>query len=554
VNFRTIFILLVILRAGDCFCASPVSITADYKHYDKYRDVLIAKGNVVVNGADFKIESPYVIRYFKDDKVIAMDKFVYEREGYRISGNSMEYNYKLGTGNAEKVRINYGETFVGARYMTIDPDNFEMYDAYFSGCNEPKSHYHFSGQQISMYPKTGLIVAYYSTCWVWTAPIIPVPTFVYSAPVPKNKFVSKKMARAQALGAAKPSALSATAKETVEETKLTQPVPQMGSNPVDGVFIRQGFNWYFNPRWYVKSLLSYGELAKGGVGIRTNYSILGEQNEGELRWGSTNLEGNFGGLTHYLSFGEKLIKKEDEEVLIYDYYKPGGKYSYELEFNYSYRERVNLDENTGPFSRVTTLPKSTLRSNRKPLPMLGDPFTYYFEASTALVSEEVTEHASPTGIPYAISSQMTNFTSDISYKNDMPFLGLFNYKLEYASSDYADLGKWNRSRQIMSLTQDFFDRFTLNYGHVHYVTQSGFSPFLFENYYVSLNDTFVGSLKVKAWFSSLQIRTAYSLPSWEPFDIRYELLLGEHCYNLIFSYSVMKKEFNFSFELTPSRW
>lgn len=541
-NYKKSILIAFILCYGSCRAAT-INITADYKHYDKYRDVLIAKGNVVVTGPGFKIQSPYVIRYFKDEKILAMDRFEFDKAGYRMSGSVLEYYYWKNTGNAEKVRVNFGNTYLGARYMTMDKDKFEMYDAYFTGCNSPSSDYHFSAQQISLYQNTGLIVAYYATCWIWIAPVIPVPTFVYSAPVPRSKFTSLKET------GHRPSSI---AKEKIEGIKTTQPVPEIGSNPVDGNFVKQAFNWYFTPKSYAKLLVGYMEKNHFGAGLSTNY-IIDDVNEGEFRLGSNDIERGYWGLTHYFSLGPKLISKADEEWLIYDYYTPGGKYSYELELKYSYRERPNLDKNIGPFSRVSMTPKVTLRSNRKPLPFLGEPFTYFMEASYANVSEEVSEPESSMEA-YVVSSPRTNYYADIMYSNDLGWLGKFKASLDMSNSDYEKLGSWDRSRQKIFLQQDFFDKLTLEYGHIHYMMQRGRTPYLFEGFYYSPYDQFVGSIKIRAWFSSFQVLASYNLPNWDPYDINYQWLMGMHCYNLVFEYSVMRKEFNFSFELVPSRW
>ncbi len=533
-----------------------VTITADYTHYDKYRDVLIAKGNVVVKGPDFRIESPYVIRYFRDEKIWAMDQFIFEKEGYRISGSSMEYYYWKNAGNAEKIRINFGETFLGGRYMTMSPDKFEIYDGYFTGCNAPQSHHHISAQQVTLYPNTGLVVAYYATTWVWIAPVLPVPTFVYSSPVPKSKFVKPgKKAKAQKL--------SEEGRRKKEEIKIQQPIPEIGSNPVDGTFIRQGFNWYFSPRSYLKTLFSYMEKNHFGAGLSANY-MLTDWMEGELRGGSNEIERAYGGWTHYISLGPKILSKFDEDSLIYEYYKPGGRYSYELELNYSYRERPNLDVNEGPFTRVSHTPKVTFRSNRKPLPLLGSPFTYFFEASTSTVSEEVPEAESPSPEGYVISGPMTNYYADILYASDWGWLGKFNAGLDAASSNYGDKlvsgESWDRSQQKLALEQRYFDRLSLTYAHSHYISQKGASPYLFEGYWYSPFDTFTGSVKIDAWWSYLQMRASYELPSNDLFRVDYELMLGMHCYNLIFDYTLkrdvdtLRSQFLFSFELVPSRW
>jgi hypothetical protein len=545
---KRLLVAIFILCNGYSYAAT-LKITADYKHYDKYRDVLIAKGNVVVEGSDFRIESPYVIRYFKDDKIMAMDKFEFEKEGYRISGSALEYYYWKNTGNAEKIRVNFGKTFMGAREVAIGKDKFEMYDAYFTGCNAPSSHYHFSAQHITLYPNTGLIVAYFATGFVWIVPVIPLPTFVYSAPVPKSKFIKKKLLT--------PDKTRAEAVD--QEIKTTQPVPEIGNNPVDGTFIRQGFNWYFTPKKYAKLLLSYMGTNHFGAGLSVNY-ILSERNEGELRLGSNEGERFYWGLTHYISLGPKLLSREDEEQQLYDFYRPGGKYSYELEAKYSFRERINLDNNIGPFSRVSFTPKITLRSNRKPLPYLGEPFTYFAEASYANVSEEVSEFETSSQEGFAQSSPRRNYFADITYTGNLGFLGDLQAVVDLSLSDYGKMGSWDTSRQHLILQQRFFDKLTFEYGHIHYIMQRGYSPYVFEGYYYSPYDQFVGGLGIKAWYSTFKFTTLYNLPSWDLYNVKYEWLFGMHCYDLVFVYNlrnagdVFRSEFNFSIELVPSRW
>ena len=117
-------------------------------------------------------------------------------------------------------------------------------------------------------------------------------------------------------------------------------------------------------------LIGYMERKNMGIGLKTNY-IINEFNEGEVRLAQNAGDGGYGGLTHYMHIGPKIIPEDEEEWLIYDTYAQSGKYSYELEINQSFRERINLDENKGPFNRVSFLPKVTLKSNRKPLPYVG---------------------------------------------------------------------------------------------------------------------------------------------------------------------------------------
>lgn len=539
---KKILVFLAIILTGSCYAAT-IKITADTKYYDKKSDVMIASGNVVVEGPDFRVICQSVIQYFKDDRIFVADNFEMEREGYRFSGKELRYSYFEKVGSAKNVRVNFGETFLGGGFMIISEDKLDISDGYFTGCNASSSHYHFSSPQVTLYTDTGLIVSFYDMLWTMISPALPLPTYIYSAPVPRSKFVRS----------------SKQAGRKTEEIRTTQSFLEIGNNPADGNFLRQGFNWYFTPRSYAKLLLSYMEKNHFGAGITANY-ILNDRSEGEIRYGANEVENSYGGITHYISFGEKLVSKKEEKSLIYDMYKPGGKYSYELELKYSKRERINLDENIDPFSRVSFTGSATLRSNRKPLPILGKPFTYFMEASQGEVSEEVYKVESSSDESYTISSPRTNYFADITYDNDIYWLGKFKAVYDISLTDYGKVGSWDTSRQMLSLQQDIFDQLTIEYGHVHYLMERGFSPYLFENYYYSPYDQFVGSIKVKAWFSEFKIKTTYNLPSWDLYSVKNQWLLGMHCYNLIFEYDLrndgekFNSTFSFSFELTPSKW
>jgi hypothetical protein len=546
---KKILLALIFLCYGYSY-ASTLNITADNKVYDKDTDILTAKGTVTVEGHDFRIISQDVIQYFKEDKIIVSGNFEFEKEGYRVSGSSLVYYYERNEGKAKNVRVNFGETFLGSKDLVISNEAFEMRDAYFTGCNAPASHYHFSADQVTFHPNTGLIVAYHATCFVGTLPILPLPMFVISTIVPDSTFITKNLLPVN----------KTRAEAIVDDARTTQTITQLGYNPVDGDFVRQGFNWYFTPKTYARLLVSYMGTNHFGAGLSTNY-ILGDNDEGEFRFNKDEVEKFNWGWTHYFSFGANLLSEREEKKQVYDLYHPGGKYSYELETKYSVSERINLDVNTAPFSRVSFTPKITLRSNRKPVPLLGDSFTYFAEASYANVSEEVSEFETTSQEGFTQSSSRTNYYTDITYTGDLGVLGDLKAVIDLSLSDYGrKLGSWDTSRQQIYLRQNYLDKFLFEYGHVHYILQRGYSPYVFEGYYYSPYDQFVGGVAFNAWFSTIKFSTSYSLPAWDLDNIKYELLLGMHCYNLLFSYEMRNRGdtfsgvFNFSIELVPSRW
>ena len=112
----------------------------------------------------------------------------------------------------------------------------------------------------------------------------------------------------------------------------------------------------------------------------------------------------------------------------------------------------------------------------------------------------------------------------------------------------------------LGLQEEYFDHLVLTYGYSHYITEDGFSPYLFEGYWYSPYDTFTGGIQINAWWSYFLMKATYDEPSQELFNVEYKLMLGMHCYNLVFDYVIKqdvdkyRSEFDFSFELVPSRW
>ncbi len=551
---RSFFVFLFLCLAVTAVHAQ-ITMTADNVTYDEYRGAEIGSGHVIITDPDFKITGFYVKHYPKLKRIIAEDEFTLEMDGYRIFGTKLDFYYDKKTGQASMVRINFGRTYLGGGLLRIEKDKFNIINGYFTGCNAPDSHYHVSSNELILYPKTGLIVAYWATFWVGAFPVLPVPTFVYSTPVPPSKFVKVEPKTEEE----KRKEKELREKGVVKGAKTEAPVAKFGSNPVDGWFIKQPFNWYLAPRWYIKFMLMYVEKSQLGIGLRTNYSLFNDMNEGELRITESSGDGTYGGITHYFCFGPRLYSKEEEEELIYNKFKPGGNRWFELELLGSYRERINLDENIGPFSRVSFLPKATLRWNRRPVYM--DELTFFAEASGAIVSEEATDGT-------GTEANRGEVKGDFTYKISLPYLGDFTAKIDGAYIDYKEIKNyiseeayWAHSTQSLSLITNFGDVLQTELGHEHYVHLDGATPFEFEQYWYSPYDTFIGGAKLNLWYSSIHFKGTYDLPSEEIRRAYYQLVTGMHCYDLIFTYQLVRnevgdfdEEFTFGFDLVPSRW
>jgi hypothetical protein len=541
-------LILVVMFVGVSFAEvyedKFIKIWAQKVTYNKYRKVVEAVGKVSVKTDEFRIDSPYV-KYFPDTKkLVADDKFTMQINAYKIYGSRLEYNIASKTGSVMIVRINFGETFLGGSFMKINNGKFDILNAYFTGCNLSASDYHVSSTEIVFYPRTGLLVAYWGIFWIGPVPTLPIPTFVYTAPIPKIGGPAKKSSKPK--------------KKYIERKRDVFPRSGLGSNQEDGYFLVQPFDYYSGPRSYMRSHLSWAEKKNFGIATAFNYFLWGEIHEGEIRAGVNAEDGTFGGLTYIYSFGPRLLDDYEDNKYVYDKYFIGNKYFFEFEINGSYRERINLYKNTGPFSRVSFLPKATLRANRNNF--INEHLTYFSEVSFAEVSEESSSLVSDE--VYIVSGQRTNFKGDVTFDYDLWLLGRFTAKSDFSLLDYGDMGQWNTATQNLGLSQDWGGILETGIGHRHIYMNDGSTPYEFEGYWFSPFDTLSTYGKLNLFFSHLIYDAQYDLPSQNWRKIEYGLSLGMHCYNIVSSYVLFKDpttgeeltEFNITAELAISRW
>jgi len=520
-----------------------VKIWAKEVAYNKLRKIVEATGDVSVKGADFRVKGQYV-KYFPATKMlIAEDQFNMEIDEYRIAGSRLEYNVVTKDGNIMIVRINFGETFLGGSFMKMDEDKYDILNAYFTGCNSPDSDYHTSSTEIVLYPKTGLIVAYWGLFWVGNIPTIPVPTFVYTAPVPEppEKKIKKKKEK----------------KYTIKREHEIFPTPGLGYNTEDGYFLIQPLDYYFGEHHYMRTHLSWSEAKQFGLATALNYILWTDIHEGEIRLGATNGDGTFGGLSYIFSFGPNLLSKEEKEKYVYDKYFPGNKYMYELEVNASYKERINIYKNEGPFNRVSFLPMVSLRANRNHF--INKHLTYFGELNWASVSEESSN----------TEGQRQVIKADVAFDYDVPVLGHFQAMSEVDLRTYSGMENtwavtyesWNTATQKLSFKRDFGEVLEIGLGHRHIYMNEGETPYDFEGYWFAPFDTLSTFAQLNLWYSSLIYDAQYDLPSQNWRSIRYGLRWGLHCYDVIADYMLLRDyegnewtEFTITIELTPSRW
>jgi hypothetical protein len=553
-TYRTAILILILILAAASYCSAGtyedphIKIYAQSLTYNKARGVYEAIGDVSIKIDDYRISGIYAKYFPATSKLVVEDQLIMEIDAYRVSASRLEFDVKKKEGSAMIVRINYGENFLGGSFMRIDEDKFDILNAYFTGCNRPDSDYHTASTELIFYPKTGTIIGYWGIFWIGSVPTIPVPTFVYSAPVPELPVTHN--------GPAKPH------KKYISRKRDVFPISGIGNNKEDGTIFVQPFDYYFGPQNYMRTHASWTEKKNLGAATAINYNLWTDRNEGEIRAGTNGVDGTYGGLTHIFSAGPRLLSPEEDKKYVYDKYFIGNKYLTELEVNYSLRERINIYKNEGPFNRVSFLPKVSLRANRNNF--LNEDFTYFAETNFALISEEALPSNDGVG---GAKGKRVQMKGDVTYGHGFWILGNFSAKCDIDLKTYLDerssklVDSWRTATQNLSLSQDWYGILETSFGHRHIFMNAGHTPYEFEGYWFSPYDTLMTSAKLNILSSFITFDGQYDLPSKDWRSLKYGLSLGMHCYNIVAAYELNKdlegneaSNFIMTVELAPSRW
>ncbi len=473
-------------------------INADNVSYEKEKNQINAQGNVVATYQDLKITADRLVYNTKDRTVFADEGFILEIPQKKIIGKKLDYDIDTKVGTAEDVLLEFRNTYISGKKVSLSTEEVNMTDAIFTSCDLPSPHYHVSASNITLYPTTGWIVAYMGFFWVGNVPIIPVPTYVY--------VIGRKGGR-----------------------RNVTPIPEIGKNDVDGVYGIERIAWHMSNKMYGSFDLILTEKLGGGAKITGNY-IADEQNEFNFRIGALEKDNSFGGVTYIHSFGPKIEFTEEEESL-YTMFDFPSERLYEFEVNLSYRERIN-------YERVSALPDLTLRLIKGHL--FHEKLLIQGEIGYGLLTEEST----------GVERYRSRIDFDIIHPRDLGRFGRLTFTV---SPDY----KWYESKEIwqkltgdIDLKKKWNEIFETGIGYMHYFLNQGATPFAFETYFFRPDDEFRENLLLRFGDSDFGFYVTHYMPDWYPKDVDYVFNWAHHCYDIMLKYRAMREEFSIGVSLT----
>lgn len=166
-----VFLLVSFIVAGSVSAAKkkeqvkkeegPVTITADYIHYDNATGDIFAEGNAVVLNNGQKISADRIDGNVKTGDIWTKTETYFEDPAVQnnFKGDYMVYNYNTKTGHVNNITGKSGTEFIKADNMEVLPDRAVGQNATMSRCNATKHAkcQHTTATRVDIWPNDRII-------------------------------------------------------------------------------------------------------------------------------------------------------------------------------------------------------------------------------------------------------------------------------------------------------------------------------------------------------------------------------------------------------------
>ncbi|PIS29530.1 hypothetical protein COT42_05070 [Candidatus Saganbacteria bacterium CG08_land_8_20_14_0_20_45_16] len=473
-------------------------INGDNVSYNQESQLYQAEGSVEVFYKDITIYGQKITYDTSTEVVSAEAGFTLIYEGIKLQGERLRYLLPEKTGQANRVTLLLRGVSLTGQQVQLGKEELSLNGASFTTCDLPGPHYHVTANEIVVYPKFGWLVAYWGYFWLGRLPLVPMPTYIYD--------------------------MLADGKEH----RNVPPFPEVGSNDEDGTYVNERLAWYAGRQLSGTYSLNYAAKKGFGGGAEANY-IMDENSRGSLRLYGNPTDAYWGGLTHWLFFGQEINAGQDP----FSFFELPKHREYELELDVTYHERIN-------YERVSYWPNLTLRQQSGHF--FSKALTYELELGLARIREENNVTLNRGLGRVKLFHELNNVWGSTL----VPALG-------FEGRYYSGRTQWTKSLAQLDLKRNFGQNWSLGLGYLHYFSVAGQSPFNFENYRFRAADSLQTSLSLMNQHSGLGLATAYYLDTWQPEDIDYSVFIGQHCYDIILKYRSLRREFELGFALTADQ-
>ena len=506
-GFRSLWILLGVLLSSSIIWAAklPIEIQGDRVNIDYQSQSLDASGNVKILYKNYVITAPNFQVDLPKTHLVFPDTIHLNQGSLNLEMNNLRYDYSHHTGTASSTCLRTSQVLISGKKVVLYPDRVSISHASFSTCakTNPPS-YHIESSDMTVYPKTGVMVSYWNTVYVYDLPVMIIPSYIYGQ---NRKGIAGN----------------------------TSPLPEFGSNQIEGSFIRQGIGYYLNKDaggtvdLGYTSLLGF-EYGANHVQLLDHNSALNVKAHWLDRYGPVGHVGYFWDW----SVADMAATQSDEFSTLLHYFST-AEISPEAHFSllWSYRELINI-------RRVSYMPMGQLQiQNIEILPKT--------QLNTIVGTGYAKEEDPLTAGALPIQSAKTTFGTVLTQVHPMTPYWTLSDSLSYYGNWY-NTGTWRRL--LGTIDNDFIlGWFEPGVSYTKSFFNNGQSPFFFDSYNVAQQDEL--GLKAVFRFSpfSAGVNTHYVLSTGQPRDRDFFVRWQLDCFAINLKWASVQKDFLFDFQL-----
>lgn len=420
-----------------------LSIEADYVNYLEKNQYVEATGNVLLVYKDYRVTASNTLLNTGTEQVYINKGFVLDRSRERITGENLFYDFQDEEGYASQIDMKLHKNFMKGKNVIIKKDQIIIEDAWQTTCSENKKCHHITAKQITVYPEWGDVVAEHAVFHAFQVPVLYIPNYIINS-------------------------------QDSAGNMMNSVIPELGSNPIEGSFIKGRLGYYKNEKMNGTIDLHFLEKLGTRIGFNNNYK-LDQSQRGQLRLHYlSGLGGRFSyGWQHRLLLG---VPYKTKWQIIDEFFKgvmpPSNEEYPELVVDVTSRELIK-------YQWISFKPQVTLISPTY------ETFLPELYSRVNISGANIYEEGRFEG-----NKQYNKSYWDYYMYRDFSLneYGRLKPSLTYSKAGYYEYnnlrGAWKRFYYNLDYYKDFW-RFDLRVGYKNTFSESGFSPFEYDTFNVS---------------------------------------------------------------------
>lgn len=491
--------------------ALPIDIEAEHLSYSQDQRFMEASGNVLVSYDDYVITANYLWVDMLKQQARFDGGFSFMRNKRAIMGQTLFYDIAVQEGLAKDVTVVLENIRVNGNSLVIKDNKAQLTNSALTSCDLLEPHYKVTAANTTIYLKWGLLVSSSGIFWLGDKPVMFVPSYIVGDPRYGYQIADNA------------------------------PLPQIGSDAVNGSYVKERINVYADERntgtalleWYSKNgwLLGFQHDWRKSPNSFGNTRLKFHTNEG--------LEG--GVLYHFLLTDEQIdnsVNLIEQFFNSPDQSKPALAAQLELSAGEIYKNDRDLQ-------RVSLLPQLTLTVPLSHTGIRDVDYTAMFQFGNILEENKTDPKQSlsrariVSGLNYYWHKSLP---AEVQMELMTGYLGRWYWEGVYLTNS------WNLIDGELTFKKDLLP-FEAQWRYHHKYLNSGGSAFSFDSKEFVLDDEIIYDLGLNIHQNKLIGVWRYNLGQQVYRDIDITLQLNEHCLNLLFTWRQVRQEFNFGVSL-----